>query len=330
MAAPYHRFAWLQAVYGAYGFVPAPLMAVRAGRVAGVLPLVCFRGVGGAKKLVSLPYCDVGGPLSDDEAVEGRLVEAATDLARREGAAAVELRRLAHEEGGPAPKTLMRLDLPQGADGAQRTARLFGSFPSKLRSQVKKPGRDGLGVKAGGAALLPDFYQVFTRNMRDLGSPTHSLAWFGKVVGGFGRNARVSVVSLPDKTVCAAAILLTHGGRAFVPWASSLREHNRQNPNMLLYWDMLTFACEHGFGQFDFGRSTPGEGTWRFKRQWGAHELGLHWERLEVSEKKAVAQKAPEHPGRGKLGRLAQSVWRRLPLGVANRAGPLVRRYISL
>ena len=62
-----------------------------------------------------------------------------------------------------------------------------------------------------------------------------------------------------------------------IPWAASLRTHNRYSPNMLLYWSVLAFACEKGYRNFDFGRSTPGEGTYRFKEQWGARPVQLYW-----------------------------------------------------
>jgi len=327
--APYHAFAWLEAVHGAYGFTPAPLMAVRHGHVAGVLPLTRFRALGGRGRLVSVPYCDFGGPLADDGDVAARLVEEALRLAGHERLAGVEVRRLAPEAEYSA-KVVMRRDLPQGGDGEQRAAHLFRSFPSKLRSQARKPLRDGLSVRAGGIGLLPDFYRVFTRNMRDLGSPAHSLEWFCRVVTGFGENARVTVVSGPSGEPLAAAVLLVHGGRAFVPWASSLKEYNRQNPNMLLYWDMLSFACRMGLAQFDFGRSTVGGGTYRFKRQWGARELGLSWESWSAAGGRATERLGSSGPGNGWIGALARGVWRGLPLGAANWAGPRIRRSISL
>lgn len=49
---------------------------------------------------------------------------------------------------------------------------------------------------------------------------------------------------------------------------------------MLLYWAMLEYACDQGYRQFDFGRSTPGEGTCRFKEQWGAKSHQLYWYQL--------------------------------------------------
>ena len=42
---------------------------------------------------------------------------------------------------------------------------------------------------------------------------------------------------------------------------------------MLIYWNILKYACENGYRIFDFGRCTPEENTFRFKKQWGAEHL---------------------------------------------------------
>ncbi len=64
----------------------------------------------------------------------------------------------------------MLLRLPETSD------ELMAGFKAKLRSQVKKPIRDGLMSELGGLELLEDFYRIMAINMRDLGSPTHSYA----------------------------------------------------------------------------------------------------------------------------------------------------------
>jgi Acetyltransferase (GNAT) domain len=253
--------------------------------------------------------------------VANKLEEHAVKLARTHGEAGAEIRRQAPGAAGT-PKVLMRLPLSGGPD------KLMDSFPAKLRSQIRKPTREGLTAASGGEELLESFFKVFTKNMRDLGSPTHSLNWFREVIGGYGDRARVTVVSLPDGAACAAGITLVEGQRAFVPWASSLREHNRKNGNMLLYWSMLSQAADAGLAEFEFGRSTPGQGTYQFKKQWGASELGLAWTRHATADR--GEQPVMAASGKQRLRPLAEACWRRLPLFLANWAGPRLRRYISL
>ena len=57
-------------------------------------------------------------------------------------------------------KVRMLLALPESAEA------LMKSFKSKLRSQVKKPIKEGLKAKIGSLELLDDFYKVFSINMR--------------------------------------------------------------------------------------------------------------------------------------------------------------------
>jgi CelD/BcsL family acetyltransferase involved in cellulose biosynthesis len=107
-----------------------------------------------------------------------------------------------------------------------------------------------------------------------------------------------------------------------VPWASSLRSYSDKAPNMLLYWSMLRDAVARGATRFDFGRSTPGEGTYHFKRQWGAEARPLVWEYL--GESGDLPDRGPGNP----RFRAAIAIWQRLPVRVATILGPRIVRHI--
>jgi hypothetical protein len=90
----------------------------------------------------------------------------------------------------------------------------------------------------------------------------------------------------------------------------------------MLYWHAIETAVIEGMRVFDFGRSTPGEGTFKFKEQWGANPVPLHWEYL-LSAGASVPDQSPGNP----KVRLAVETWKKLPLWIANALGPhLVRR----
>ena len=90
---------------------------------------------------------------------------------------------------------------------------------------------------------------------------------------------------------------------------------------MLLYWNVLEYACEQGFKTFDFGRCTPDSGTYRFKKQWGAEASQLYWHYWlrNGGEPPRLNPANPKY-------HFAVSAWRRLPLALANRLGPLIVR----
>jgi hypothetical protein len=107
-----------------------------------------------------------------------------------------------------------------------------------------------------------------------------------------------------------------------IPWASSLREFNPISVNMLLYAQLLEQAIADGYTVFDFGRSTADSGTYRFKRQWGAEPVQLHWHYWLSDGRAEPPRLNPDNP----KYRAAISAWQRLPLGVANRLGPMIVR----
>lgn len=322
----YHRYAWGEAVREAYGHKPYYLFAEQDGRIRGVLPLIDFRVPLSGRTLTSLPFCDVGGALADHPPIETLLRTAAIHFAGRLGARGVmerrcRLRSAAPDAGGSAQngKVVMKIHLPESA------AALMQSLKSKLRSQANKPQREGLRACLGGAELIDDFYGIFTRNMRDLGSPVHSRKWIQAVVKAYGEAARVGVVYLADGRPAAAGIILLHGATISLPWASSLRQYNHLNPNMLLYRTFLAYGADHGFSIFDLGRSTPGEGTFRFKEQWGATPVPLTWVYHGGDGTEADGITRP-----GLLRQWAESAWRHCPMIFCNIAGPAIRRYVSL
>jgi len=76
----------------------------------------------------------------------------------------------------------MLLELPASSDD------LFKSYNSKLRSQIRRPQKEGMDSIIGGIELLDNFYNVFAINMRDLGSPVHSKNLFREILNHFDQN----------------------------------------------------------------------------------------------------------------------------------------------
>jgi FemAB-related protein (PEP-CTERM system-associated) len=329
-AGPYHLYGWKTAVEKGYGHKGLYLMAedTDSGFVSGVLPLILFRLPWGRKSLVSLPYCDYGGPTGEPY-VQQALIREGQRLASDLGVSRMEIRcsrehsDLSAKEGISGQvfshKVSMILSLPASSDA------LWSGFKAKLKSQIRRPEKEGLRGHMGGPELLEDFYHIFTINMRDLGSPVHALKWFKAVLYAYNDKAKVGIISLKNEEPVAAGIILFNGQKVCIPWASSLRKYNRSAPNMLLYWQFLSWAAENGYSKFDFGRSTPGEGTYLFKKQWGARPEQLYWYKLGLDGGK-IDYSDSCSKGRGTAAR----VWRYLPSYIADLIGPRVRKYISL
>lgn len=317
--SPYHYSAWARLICRAFGHEAVMLAATAGDRVVGVLPLIVMRSRLFGRFVVSLPFLNEAGLLADDGSAEAALIEAAVDVTRRTGAAYMELRHTRRHSAALADrqhKVAMSLALRETAD-AQWTA-----LDRKLRNQVRKAEKSAVSVSSGGAELITAFYEVFARNMRDLGTPVFSIRLFEETLRTFPQNSRV-FCARREGAPLAASIVHWRGDTIEVIWASALRESNPLCANVLLYWHMLQFAIEQGCSIFEFGRCTPGEGTFLFKKQWGAEPRPLVWEYWQASPDVDI-DKTPRNP----RYRAAIALWQRLPVGVTTFVGPRIVRGI--
>ena len=348
--SPFHLFGWKNIFKRVYNLSTFYLMAIPPvdnqaqpistySNIKGILPLAFLHTGHKRRRLVSLPYVDVAGVLASDRHCETLLLEKAIQTAQEKQARWIELRQINPLKCDPSNQTSARqagtfdletntnvrawqvsshkasLRRPLAADARQ----LMQSFKSKLRSQIKKALKNGLTQEVGGATLLPDFYRVFSRNMRDLGSPIHHYRLFEALFDTFGDRARVALVRYGNTPV-AASIIFQYGNRLHNPWASSVKHFRKLGSNMLLYWTMLSHACDGGMDIFDFGRSSPGAGTFNFKRQWEAEPTPLYWYYLSLD-------KDPVDPMHESL---SFEAWKHLPVWLSRLLGPHIRRHISL
>jgi len=317
----YQQAAWLRVLQNGLGHQPVCLQATSGGQLVGVLPMAFVKTALFGRFLVSLPYLNSSGIVAETPEAAAALVDRAVDFAEQLDVRYLELR---HETATDHPKLTeavtdkvhMRLALPDTTD------ELWNSLKSKLRSQIRKPlNNDSLTVHWGTHDLLDEFYSVFTKNMRDLGTPPFSRRLFASMLDEFPGDSEICSVRLGGQSVASG--LLIHGpGVTQVPSASSLRKFNSTSANMLMYWHLLSRSIERGQGVFDFGRSSKGAGTHKFKAQWGATEFPAVWQHF-VREGEATDMR----PNSGKYDLMIKT-WQKLPVWFTKVIGPSIVRGI--
>jgi serine/alanine adding enzyme len=316
----YHLMAWRRVMADAFAHETFYLMVTDEDQIVrGVLPLVFLSSRLFGRLLVSMPYVNYGGLLAHTIEAQDALLNSAVDLAKEQGATHIELRQSETLGfGWPVKqhKVSMRLELPKHFET------LWEGFPSKLRSQVRRARKAGMIVRFGGEELLDDFYRLLARNMRDLGSPVHARGMFESFLQVLPDETRVCVVSMAGEPMAAGFL---YGFREVleIPWASADRRYKELSSNMLLYSAALEYGCGAGYRAFDFGRSTPGSGTYHFKQQWGATPFPLHWY-YWLSNGGPLPEISPQNP----KFRLAIEVWKRLPVSITRIVGPAIVRNI--
>jgi FemAB-related protein (PEP-CTERM system-associated) len=318
-AEPFHRPQWSVGVERGCRQRSHFLVAQDcAGAITGCLPLVEIRSFLFGNALVSTGFGTGGGILADDEATAEALAAEAWSIAGARGCGSVELR------GGRLPQAWpIKSDVYAAfscrAEGDERA--LLASIPRRQRAEIRKALALGLDVTAGNDRRHRDaFYRVYSESVRNLGTPIFSAALFDAMAEAFGDAADMLVVWAGGAPV-SAFFNFYMGATAYAYWGGGTAEARRFKANDLVYFAFIRHAAARGCLVVDFGRSKLGTGACDRKRIWSFDERPLVYavRTAEGVEPREINPLSPKY-------RLQVDLWRRLPLPVANRLGPLIAR----
>jgi FemAB-related protein (PEP-CTERM system-associated) len=317
----FHLHGWRTVIERVFGHECIYLVSRDAdGVMNAVLPLVRVRSFVFGHYLVSMPFLNYGGPLGSDAGVSALAAEAER-IAAQSRVKLLELRsRMPLPLSLPVShrKITVVRDLPADSES------LWSTLPAKLRSQIKRPRKEGIEVQVG-AEHLDAFYGVFAHHMRDLGTPVLPKRFFAATIDAFGDDVYLAVAYHQNVPV-ACGCGFRWNDEFEITWASALRAYNAMSPNMLVYWELMARMASAGARLFNFGRCTPGSGTHRFKMQWGGREETLWWYQRAAGAEN-VAESSTPSPDDG-IYALATKVWQKLPVPIATRLGPAIVRSI--
>lgn len=318
----YHLYKWKKIIESCFGHQSFYILSENSdGVINGILPLINLKSFLFGNYFVSVPFFNYGGICAESSEVSDKLFNKAREIAIEEGAKHIELRHTANIFDDHLPvkttKISMWLDIPGNSE------ELWNTMPSKLRSQIRRPQKEKMFAKWGKTDELENFYNVFSLNMRDLGTPVYSKCFFKTILDEIPDSSWICTIFTEDEKPVASGFFLGFKKRLEIPWASSLKKFNHYSPNMLLYWEALKFASDNEFNVFDFGRSTYGEGTYKFKKQWGAKPVQLYWH-YWLSDGDTLPELNPKNA----KYEMAIKIWRKLPVALTKVIGPEIIKYL--
>ena len=320
-ATPFHRPAWLKAVAQGTGNAALALIVERRGQISGYLPLNAVHSPLFGGLLASSGFAVGGGLLAAGKADREHLFGAAEELAARLSVPSIELR------GGALPRGRAGWTIRNashcgflaplaGDDEAQLQA-----IPRKQRAEVRKGLDQDLAVTMGSSAAdRAAHYGVYAASLHNLGTPVFPRALFAAVLDHFGADADILTVSHRGAPV-ASVLSLYHRGSVMPYWGGGVRAARQLRANDRMYYELMRHARRRGCSHFDFGRSKTGSGAYLFKRNWGFAP-----EPLGYAQWTAPGQARRDADPTSARHALQIALWRRLPLALANRIGPLIAR----
>jgi FemAB-related protein (PEP-CTERM system-associated) len=319
-ATMYHLVGWKTVFESVFNYRSFYLLAMNdRGEIEGILPMFQMADIFQRKYLVSNPFSNFAGVCANTPDTESALVEQAIKIAGEINAQYVEFRqlesRLNHDLPGKDSFVTLMLKLPASSDAVMK------SLSSRNRNKIRKAEKSNFETDLG-MHYLDEFYDIYGKNLRHLGTPVFPLAMFKAVAQIFASRVELLVLKLNGKPV-SGMFLFKFKKMISEPWVASLREYNKIYVNNFLYWQAIDYACRHGFEIFDFGRSTIDAGTYVFKAQWGAEPVPLRYQ-YHLNKARAI----PIVDAVNNKYQIAIDIWKRLPLAFTNFVGPKLVRYL--
>jgi FemAB-related protein (PEP-CTERM system-associated) len=319
-ASFFHRAGWQRVIARVFRHPTYFLYAQGAGgRIEGVLPLAHVKSLLFGQSLVSLPFAVYGGVAADHDDAARALESEAERIAERLGVAHLELRHVKRRHPDwPAQELYVRFRKPIERE---EEANLL-AIPRKQRAMVRK------GIKNGLASRIEDgvetFFDLYAGNQHRHGTPALPKAYFEALRGEFGADCEVLTVSAQDGTPVSTVLSFYFRDEILPYYAGDAVAARDLAANDFKYWELMRAACARGLATFDYGRSKQGTGSYDFKKNWGFEPEPLHYE-YRLYKRDSVPQ---NNPANAKY-RLLIEAWRRMPLGLANRLGPMVVRSLG-
>jgi hypothetical protein len=347
----FHRFPWCRVLERAFGHRCHFLVAEADGVIQGVLPLAEVRSRLFGHKLASLPFCVYGGIAATSETAAAALREQASDLARRLGVDALELRnREPSGSGWPTKDLYYTFRKSIAGDNAVN----LKAIPNRQRAMLRKALGEGLySEEDDGTDRL---YRVYAESVRNLGTPVFSRRYLATLREEFGDACRVLMIRQTAKheplgATDDAALIAAESDRLAAAGARDdkgdedvagvlsfyfrdevlpyygggiTRARQIRGCNHFIYWELLRRSAEEGLHGFDFGRSKRDSGPFAFKKNFGFEPTPLPYE-YDLVGSDEMPDLNPNNP----RYRLLVRSWQRLPLPVANFLGPTLARSLG-
>jgi FemAB-related protein (PEP-CTERM system-associated) len=315
----FHRAGWQRVLGETFRHPTHFLYAERGGRITGVLPLARVKSWLFGHSLASLPFAVYGGVAAEDEASAAALEDEADRLARRLGVQHLECRNvLPRHPEWPRQELYVTFRKPITGDDEQNLL----AIPRKQRAMVRKA--TGRGLVARHDAGTDRFFALYADNVHRHGTPALPRRWFEALAREFGPACSVLTVEAPDGTPVSSVLSFWFRDEVLPYYAGDAEAARELAANDFKYWSLMQQAAARGARTFDYGRSKLGTGSYAFKKNWGFEPQPLAYE-YRLYKRDAVPQ---NNPSNAKY-KLMIEAWRRLPIGLANRLGPMVVRSLG-
>lgn len=315
----FHTIIWKTVIEKAFGYKSYYFFLEHQGVIKGILPLFLVKKPLQGQVLVSVPFGVYGGICADSSEASLELKKTGERLSHELGVDFLELRHRDTQDIDFLCKDLYVTFTREIYEGEEKN---MMAIPRKQRRMIRQGMNHQLESKIGGKEFLKEFYHIYSTSLRNLGTPAFPYRYFEVLLGELGEQCKILSVWYQDQ-MAAGVMTFCYKDHLLPYYGGGLPQFLRYAVYDFMYWELMRFGWEHGYKVFDFGRSKQGTGAYDFKRHWGFEPTPLHYQ-YYLPNGGAIPNLNPTNP---KFQPFI-SLWKKLPLSVANLIGPHVIKYL--
>ena len=332
-ASAYHLWEWGEALSSTYGYQKYYLTATHNHEVVGLFPLVHVKSRIFGSRLISVPFCEYGGPLADPglddqetQLVIEALLDATDKLARTLKVQYVETRNPSLEVTRDSITVKgyrnVRRYVTFRVNLAMELEELWSNLHKKTRNAIRKAMKRGVEAKdVKGTEELESYYQLYLQTQRRHGTPPHSYTLFERLHDAFGVKGKIKMLLAEYRGRPIAGVMTFNHDKTIFWWNNVTdTKHRSLNPTNLLLWNMFEWGVQNGYHTLDLGRTRKGTTVYRFKSGWGGRETYLRDYVYFLSSK----EKELPDPLQRRY-RYLSKVWFFMPTSLVKKIGPKIR-----
>jgi len=312
----FHRSGWQRVIAEVFDHRTYFLYAERAGRIEGVLALAHINSRLFGNRLASLPFAVYGGVAAANPEAGTALEAQAQALARSLSVDYLELRNVVARHADWLKEEIYATFRKEILPDVEAN---MLAIPRKQRAMVRKGMLHGLTSEID--TTTERFYALYADNVHRHGTPALSARYFKTLLRVFGGDCEILTIRDAAGRSLSSVLSFYFRDEVLPYYAGDDVAAREFAANDFKYWELMRRACERGMKVFDYGRSKQNTGPYAFKKNWGFKPLPLHYE-YQLYRGDALPRNNPANP----KYRAFIALWRRMPIALANRLGPLIVR----
>ena len=271
-ASIYHTPEWKKILEETFNYKAHYLFVEDdSGKIIGLLPLFHVKSKLTGRRLCSVPFSHVCGPIGDEDAVNF-LIGEGVNLYEDLNVNHLEIRDRIDFEGFQRQSSFSTHVL----ELSNQPESIFNNLKTDVRRGVRRSIKKGVSVsETKNIRDLEEFYEINCITKKEIGVPCHPWKFFKNLFRFLADDVYLYIARYEGEII-AGGIMEYFKNDVLYGYGAANPDYLKLYPYNAFIWKSIEDACSNGYNHFDFGRTSyDNVGLINFKKRWGTVETKL-------------------------------------------------------